>query len=71
MLFVFNVLMWITFGYLLCYSPVKDINDVIELTVLDENGDKSPNVLGKVAIPLLSVSVQKSYILISDIQNII
>ncbi|KAG7254292.1 hypothetical protein CRUP_007392, partial [Coryphaenoides rupestris] len=35
--------------------PIKDIHDVVELTVLDENGDKSPNVLGKVAIPLLSV----------------
>ncbi|KAK2842232.1 hypothetical protein Q5P01_012432 [Channa striata] len=35
--------------------PLKDITDVIELTVLDENGDKSPNFLGKVAIPLLTV----------------
>uniref|UniRef100_A0A7N8X5E0 Multiple C2 domains, transmembrane 2a n=1 Tax=Mastacembelus armatus TaxID=205130 RepID=A0A7N8X5E0_9TELE len=35
--------------------PVKDINDVIELTVLDENGDKAPNFLGKVTVPLLSV----------------
>lgn len=35
--------------------PIKDIHDVIELTVLDENGDKASNVLGKVAIPLLSV----------------
>ncbi|CAK6951097.1 multiple C2 and transmembrane domain-containing protein 2 [Scomber scombrus] len=32
--------------------PIKDIHDVIELTVLDENGD---NILGKVAIPLLTV----------------
>lgn len=43
--------------YLLCYSPIKDIHDVIELTVLDENGDKAPNFLGKVAIPLLTVSL--------------
>nr|XP_019933866.1 PREDICTED: multiple C2 and transmembrane domain-containing protein 2-like isoform X1 [Paralichthys olivaceus]XP_019933873.1 PREDICTED: multiple C2 and transmembrane domain-containing protein 2-like isoform X1 [Paralichthys olivaceus]XP_019933881.1 PREDICTED: multiple C2 and transmembrane domain-containing protein 2-like isoform X1 [Paralichthys olivaceus] len=35
--------------------PIKDIHDVIELTVLDENGDKTPSVLGKVAIPLLNV----------------
>ncbi|XP_058501917.1 multiple C2 and transmembrane domain-containing protein 2 isoform X2 [Solea solea] len=35
--------------------PIKDIHDVVELTVLDENGDKNPNFLGKVAIPLLSV----------------
>ncbi|XP_049429042.1 multiple C2 and transmembrane domain-containing protein 2 isoform X3 [Epinephelus fuscoguttatus] len=35
--------------------PIKDIHDVIELTVLDENGDKAPNFIGKVAIPLLTV----------------
>ncbi|XP_040894047.1 multiple C2 and transmembrane domain-containing protein 2 isoform X2 [Toxotes jaculatrix] len=35
--------------------PIKDIHDVVELTVLDENGDKTPNFLGKVAIPLLSI----------------
>lgn len=49
--------MWITFVQLLfIYSPIKDIHDVIELTVLDENGDKA-NFLGKVAIPLLTVSL--------------
>ncbi|KAM9351988.1 LOW QUALITY PROTEIN: multiple C2 and transmembrane domain-containing protein 2 [Symphorus nematophorus] len=35
--------------------PIKDIHDVIELTVYDENGDKAPNFVGKVAIPLLTV----------------
>ncbi|XP_029377993.1 multiple C2 and transmembrane domain-containing protein 2 isoform X1 [Echeneis naucrates] len=35
--------------------PIKDIHDVLELTVLDENGDKTRNFLGKVVIPLLSV----------------
>uniref|UniRef100_UPI0037E9A0C6 multiple C2 and transmembrane domain-containing protein 2 isoform X2 n=1 Tax=Semicossyphus pulcher TaxID=241346 RepID=UPI0037E9A0C6 len=35
--------------------PIKDIHDVIELTVFDENGDKAPNFMGKVAIPLLTV----------------
>ncbi|CAG5958056.1 unnamed protein product [Menidia menidia] len=35
--------------------PIKDIHDVVELSVFDENGDKSSNFLGKVAIPLLSV----------------
>uniref|UniRef100_A0A8C2Z6K5 Multiple C2 domains, transmembrane 2a n=1 Tax=Cyclopterus lumpus TaxID=8103 RepID=A0A8C2Z6K5_CYCLU len=35
--------------------PIKDIHDVIEFTLLDENGDKAPNFLGKVAIPLLTV----------------
>lgn len=32
--------------------PIKDIHDVMEITVLDENGD---SFLGKVAVPLLSV----------------
>ncbi|KAM8861882.1 multiple C2 and transmembrane domain-containing protein 2 isoform 1-T3 [Synchiropus picturatus] len=35
--------------------PIKDIHDVVELTVMDENGDKSANFLGKVAVPLLTV----------------
>ncbi|XP_022065728.2 multiple C2 and transmembrane domain-containing protein 2 isoform X1 [Acanthochromis polyacanthus] len=35
--------------------PIKDIHDVIELTVLDENGDRAPTFLGKVAVPLLTV----------------
>lgn len=39
-----------------CFSPIKDIHDVLEVTVLDEDGDKPPDFLGKVAIPLLSVS---------------
>ncbi|XP_012867635.1 PREDICTED: multiple C2 and transmembrane domain-containing protein 2 isoform X2 [Dipodomys ordii] len=35
--------------------PIKDIHDVLEVTVLDEDGDKPPDFLGKVAIPLLSI----------------
>ncbi|XP_029952381.1 multiple C2 and transmembrane domain-containing protein 2 [Salarias fasciatus] len=35
--------------------PIKDIHDVVELTVLNENGDKAPDFMGKVAIPLLTV----------------
>uniref|UniRef100_A0A3Q0SZW0 Multiple C2 domains, transmembrane 2a n=1 Tax=Amphilophus citrinellus TaxID=61819 RepID=A0A3Q0SZW0_AMPCI len=35
--------------------PIKDITEVVELTVFDENGDKTPNFLGKVVIPLLTV----------------
>uniref|UniRef100_A0A8C6WME9 Multiple C2 domains, transmembrane 2b n=1 Tax=Neogobius melanostomus TaxID=47308 RepID=A0A8C6WME9_9GOBI len=35
--------------------PVKDIHDVLMVTVFDEDGDKAPDFLGKVAIPLLSV----------------
>ncbi|XP_034032447.1 multiple C2 and transmembrane domain-containing protein 2 isoform X2 [Thalassophryne amazonica] len=35
--------------------PVKDIHDVLELTVFDENVDKPPVFLGKMAIPLLAI----------------
>ncbi|XP_048887366.1 multiple C2 and transmembrane domain-containing protein 2-like [Brienomyrus brachyistius] len=35
--------------------PIKDIHDVLEVTVLDDDGDQPPDFLGKVAIPLLSV----------------
>ncbi|KAM3877092.1 multiple C2 and transmembrane domain-containing protein 2-like [Diretmus argenteus] len=34
--------------------PVKDIHDVLVVTIFDEDGDKPPDFLGKVAIPLLS-----------------
>lgn len=43
------------------FSPVKDIHDVLEVTVFDEDGDKPPDFLGKIAIPLLSVSFFCSY----------
>ncbi|XP_059420914.1 multiple C2 and transmembrane domain-containing protein 2-like [Carassius carassius] len=36
--------------------PIKDIHDVLVLTVFHDDGDKAPDVLGKVAIPLLTVS---------------
>ncbi|XP_017554996.1 multiple C2 and transmembrane domain-containing protein 2 isoform X1 [Pygocentrus nattereri] len=35
--------------------PVKDIHDILEVTVFDEDGDKPPDFLGKVAIPVLSI----------------
>ncbi|XP_055086864.1 multiple C2 and transmembrane domain-containing protein 2 isoform X2 [Periophthalmus magnuspinnatus] len=35
--------------------PVKDIHDVLIVTVFDEDGDKAPDFLGKVAVPLLSI----------------
>ncbi|XP_076595625.1 multiple C2 and transmembrane domain-containing protein 2 isoform X2 [Chaetodon auriga] len=35
--------------------PVKDIHDVLVATIFDEDGDKAPDFLGKVAIPLLSI----------------
>ncbi|XP_016347768.1 multiple C2 and transmembrane domain-containing protein 2-like [Sinocyclocheilus anshuiensis] len=36
--------------------PIKDIHDVLVLTVYHDDGDKSPDILGKIAIPLLTVS---------------
>ncbi|KAG7277806.1 hypothetical protein CRUP_026107, partial [Coryphaenoides rupestris] len=44
---------------------VKDIHAVLEVTVLDEDRDRSADFLGKVAIPLLYVrnGEQKAYIL--------
>ncbi|TKS69726.1 Multiple C2 and transmembrane domain-containing protein 2 [Collichthys lucidus] len=35
--------------------PVKDIHDVLVVSIFDEDGDKAPDFLGKVAIPLLSI----------------
>ncbi|CAN9506874.1 unnamed protein product [Ophioblennius macclurei] len=35
--------------------PVKDIHDSLLVTLFDEDGDKAPDFLGKVAIPLLSI----------------
>ncbi|XP_073424864.1 multiple C2 and transmembrane domain-containing protein 2 isoform X3 [Dendrobates tinctorius] len=35
--------------------PIKDLHDSLEVTVFDEDGDKPPDFLGKVVIPLLSV----------------
>nr|XP_057913406.1 multiple C2 and transmembrane domain-containing protein 1-like isoform X3 [Doryrhamphus excisus] len=44
---------------------VKDIHSVLEVTVLDEDRDRSADFLGKVAIPLLHVrnGERKSYVL--------
>uniref|UniRef100_A0A674PPL8 Multiple C2 and transmembrane domain containing 1 n=1 Tax=Takifugu rubripes TaxID=31033 RepID=A0A674PPL8_TAKRU len=44
---------------------VKDIHSVLEVTVFDEDRDRSADFLGKIAIPLLHVhnGEQKSYIL--------
>lgn len=38
------------------FSNVKDIHSVLEVTVFDEDRDRSADFLGKVAIPLLYVS---------------
>lgn len=37
-------------------SNLKDIHSVLEVTVFDEDRDRSADFLGKVAIPLLHVS---------------
>ncbi|XP_073706261.1 multiple C2 and transmembrane domain-containing protein 2 [Garra rufa] len=36
--------------------PIKDIHDVLVVTVYHDDGDKAPDFLGKIAIPLLNVS---------------
>uniref|UniRef100_A0A8C4ZQY4 Multiple C2 domains, transmembrane 2b n=1 Tax=Gadus morhua TaxID=8049 RepID=A0A8C4ZQY4_GADMO len=33
--------------------PIKDVHEVLEVTIFDEDGDKAPDFLGKTAIPLL------------------
>nr|XP_057944775.1 multiple C2 and transmembrane domain-containing protein 2 isoform X4 [Doryrhamphus excisus] len=35
--------------------PVRDIHEVLLVTIFDEDGDKAPDFLGKVAVPLLSI----------------
>uniref|UniRef100_A0A665W3W1 Multiple C2 and transmembrane domain-containing protein 1-like n=1 Tax=Echeneis naucrates TaxID=173247 RepID=A0A665W3W1_ECHNA len=44
---------------------VKDVHSILEVTVFDEDRDRSADFLGKVAIPLLHVrnGVQKAYVL--------
>ncbi|EAW96031.1 multiple C2 and transmembrane domain containing 1 [Homo sapiens] len=44
---------------------IKDIHSVLEVTVYDEDRDRSADFLGKVAIPLLSIQngEQKAYVL--------
>lgn len=45
-------------------SNVKDIHSVLEVTVFDEDRDRSADFLGKVVIPLLRVSVRRCGILV-------
>ena len=42
-------------------SDVKDIHDCLEISVYDEDKRGAPDLLGKVAIPLLQVSGNKLY----------
>lgn len=44
-------------GFYLFHSNVKDIHSVLEVTVFDEDKDRRADFLGKVAIPLLRVSL--------------
>uniref|UniRef100_A0A3B5MK80 C2 domain-containing protein n=1 Tax=Xiphophorus couchianus TaxID=32473 RepID=A0A3B5MK80_9TELE len=37
------------------FTPVRDIHEVLMVSVFDDDGDKAPDFLGKVAIPLLSL----------------
>lgn len=39
--------------------PVQDIHSVLELTIFDEDVNKNPEFIGKVALPLLAVSEKK------------
>ena len=41
--------------FLFLLSPIKDVHEVLEVTIFDEDGDKAPDFLGKTAIPLLMV----------------
>lgn len=50
----FSFFLYVYFFFL--YSNIKDIHSVLEVTVYDEDRDRSADFLGKVAIPLLSVS---------------
>uniref|UniRef100_A0A669ENS2 Multiple C2 and transmembrane domain-containing protein 2 n=1 Tax=Oreochromis niloticus TaxID=8128 RepID=A0A669ENS2_ORENI len=47
--------------------PVKDIHDVLVVTIFDEDGDKAPDFLGKVAIPLLLV--RTTSLRVCDVDN--
>ncbi|XP_030621191.1 multiple C2 and transmembrane domain-containing protein 2 [Chanos chanos] len=40
--------------------PVKDIHDVLVLSVFGEDGDKAPDLIGRVAIPLLKITNAQS-----------
>lgn len=43
--------------YSFFFSNIKDIHSILEVTVYDEDRDKKVEFLGKIAIPLLNVSI--------------
>jgi Ca2+-dependent lipid-binding protein len=47
--------------------PVQDIHSVLELTIYDEDMNKTTEFIGKVAIPLLAVKENCLFAYISDI----
>ncbi len=47
-----------TYPFFSSTSNVIDIHSVLEVTVYDEDRDRSADFLGKVAIPLLNVSFE-------------
>ena len=52
---------------LLYFSDVKDIHDVLEVTVYDEDKDHKYEFLGKVSIPLLKIkNNEKKWFLLKD-----
>ncbi len=56
---VFNISQWLLHLPLFSStSNVIDIHSVLEVTVYDEDRDRSADFLGKVAIPLLNVSFE-------------
>ena len=40
---------------LICFSDIRDIHDIVEITVYDEDKDHKYEFLGRVQIPLLRV----------------
>ncbi|KAG7473249.1 hypothetical protein MATL_G00093700 [Megalops atlanticus] len=50
--------------------PVKDIHDALEVTIFDDDGDKPPDFLGKVAIPLLSIHKRQQFSYVLKRENL-
>lgn len=56
--FIYFLALTFTCVRVFTHSNVKDIHSVLEVTVFDEDRDRSADYLGKVAIPLLHVSYE-------------
>lgn len=66
-LYVAHIVLFLCHWFCLCVwsSNVKDIHSVLEVTVYDEDRDRSADFLGKVAIPLLNVSQRQISVCVS------